>query len=122
MATRFTTLKDGLKVGDKKLTKVELREVTAGDVIEAEEESEKVVMTPEGPRLLLSPIMNGLNLLRRQVVCIGDVKGPVSVDELKKLSKRDLDILFAEAGLLEKATAAAVKAETGTGGGDEPGR
>ena len=36
-------LKDGLTLGDKQQTAVVLREVTAGDIIEAQEESEKLV-------------------------------------------------------------------------------
>lgn len=122
MATTVITLLDGFKLGKDQIFEVELRDVTAGDVIEAQEEGEKLVMAPDGPRLVASPTRVGLGLLRRQIVRIGDVQGPISVAELKKLSQRDFNKLDAEAKLLEEATAAALTATSGSQAGDEPGR
>jgi phage FluMu protein gp41 len=120
-ATVTITLKDGLQVGDQVLTEAELREITAGDVIEAQEEAEKLVQSADGPRLVASPTLVGLGILRRQIKRIGSVQGPISVSELKKLSARDLNLLDVEAKRLEMATAAALAAE-GAGKGDDAGR
>ena len=108
MATIKVTLKKGLKVGDDVHIEAELREITAGDLIEATEESEKVVMTPDGYMLLLSNTMVGLHTLRRQVVRIGEHPGPLTLGELKKLSGPDLDKLQAEAIKLDQASLAGV--------------
>ncbi len=104
MATTTVTLSPGLKVGEIDHTLAELREATAGDHIEATEESEKVIATPEGFQLLASPTLVGLNTLRRQVVRIGDYRGPLSLAELKKLSAHDLSLLQEAAMALESAS------------------
>ncbi|MDO9633351.1 MAG: phage tail assembly protein, partial [Humidesulfovibrio sp.] len=59
MATLTITLKDGFQLGADILTEATLREPTAGDVIDAQEESEKLVETLDGPRLVSSPTLSG---------------------------------------------------------------
>lgn len=121
MAEISCTLYDGLAFGKDVLKEVVLREVTAGDVIEAQEESEKLVQGPGGPVLVSSPTLAGLGVLRRQVLRICDVSGPLSLSDFKRMTVRDMNLLEAKARELEAATAAALARETGVGG-DGPGR
>lgn len=107
MASVQVTLKHGLKVGPETLLDVELREPMAGDIIEAQEESEKLVVLQgkEGPepRLVPSPSLVGVNVLRRQVVRIGNVQGPIDLIMLKRLHPEDLGLLNRKADELERA-------------------
>lgn len=124
MAELTVHLEHGLTVGKDVLKEVVLREVRAGDIIEAHEEAEKLVYTNEGPQLLASPTLVGVHVLRRQIVRIGDVKGPISLAELKRLDPADLNKLQAAADSMEsamdaEATAAAV---TNRGREDRVGR
>jgi phage FluMu protein gp41 len=111
MASVKCTLKQGLKTVDAKTAEeimnleAELREVTAGDLIDAAEESERLVLTPEGNyQLVTSPTLTGLHCLRRQIVRIGEHPGPLTLGELRKLSGADLNLLNATAASLENAT------------------
>lgn len=111
MATIKVKLKDGLTVGEERHLEAELREVTAGDLIDATEESEKPILTAQGYELLVSNTMVGLNTLRRQIVKVGDHPGPLTLGELKKFSGRDLNLLQAEATQLDNASLAEVTAQ-----------
>lgn len=104
MATVSCTLKDGLKVGEETHLTAEIREATAGDLIDATEESEKLVATPDGYQLVASPTMVGLHCLGRQIVRIGSHPGPMSLSELRRLSAHDLSLLQETAQNLESAT------------------
>ena len=107
MATIPTKLKHGLKVGKDVLRDVVLREVTAGDIIDAQEESEKLVYAVENnklvPTLVASPTLVGIHVLRRQIVKIGDVDGPIELDLIKKLHPIDLNHLQQKAEELDGA-------------------
>jgi phage FluMu protein gp41 len=96
-------LAHGLKVGDDTLKEVVVREMTAGDILEAKEEAEKMVLTPEGPALLTSPTRFGCELLRRQIVRIGNLSGPIALSELKKLHPADLNMIQAKIDELDVA-------------------
>lgn len=109
MATVKCTLKHGLKIGEVTHVEAEIREATGGDLIDATDESEKVVLTPEGYQLLSSPTLVGLNTLRRQIVRVGEYKGPLTIAELKKLSATDLSLLQEKALQLESASLKEVK-------------
>ena len=115
MATLTITLTDGFKLGADILTEAVLREPTAGDVIDAQEESEKLVQTVDGPRLVSSPTRCGTGMLRRQIVRIGNLEGPLSREDLSRLTPRDLGTLQNAAGKLEDASFAEVLAERGRG-------
>ena len=92
------TLKRGLPYGKDENAvmqmDVTLRELTGGDMIEAEVASEKMVMTPKGPVLLSSSAIMGFELLRRSVARVGEIQGPLSMDQLKSLSAEDLALLL----------------------------
>lgn len=107
MATLDIKLKHGLKVGNDLLRDAVLREVTAGDIIEAQEESEKLVYAVDGgklvPILVASPTLVGIHVLRRQIVRIGKVEGPIDLVLIKKLNPIDLDALQKKADELDGA-------------------
>lgn len=107
MATTNVTLKEGLKIGDVTHREAVLREPISGDIIEALEESEKVVLLPGADRpepvLVVSPTMVGIHTLRRQIVQIGDYLGPLTLAEIKRLDPKDLDALQKKAEELEAA-------------------
>jgi phage FluMu protein gp41 len=87
MANTVVNLRDGLKIGEVKHIDVEIREATAGDLVEAAVESEKLIHVPgEGSLLVTSPTLIGANTIRRQIVRVGDYKGPLSLAELKLFS------------------------------------
>ncbi len=107
MANTTIMLADGLTVGDVAHKLVELKEYTAGDLIDACAAAEKVVYTEQGPALVASPTVTDMELLRRQIVRIGDHKGPLSMAELRRLSGRDLDALRNASGALDHGAALA---------------
>lgn len=107
MATISLTLRDGLPFGKGEEAALQhdasLRSLTAGDIIDARLESERVVDTPSGPRLVTSPELMALNVLRRQVTRVGVINGPLSIANLRSLSHHDLQLLEGESDALEAA-------------------
>lgn len=104
MRKETVTLRDGLTIGETKHTEAEIREVTAGDLIEATEDGQRLVQTPEGEHILVSSdTLVGLHTLRRQIVRIGSYQGPLSMAELKKLSAWDLSLLHETAKRIDEA-------------------
>lgn len=114
MARIDITLTHGLTVGTDILKDAVLREPTAGDIIDAQEEAEKLVYAVDPdtgrlvPSLVASPTMVGVHVLRRQIVKIGNLSGPIELDMLKRLHPDDLNLLQAKADRLD----AAANAET----------
>jgi phage FluMu protein gp41 len=105
MATVPVLLRDGLTVGETVHREAELRETTAADVLDAAAASEQLREVSRGVyELVCSPTLLGLELLRRQVLRIGEHKGPLTAGELKKLSAYDLNLLQAAASALETAS------------------
>ncbi len=100
-------LEHGLKVGDDLLTEAEIREATAGDLIEAQEEAERLVYAMRDgrmePTLVASPVRLGVEVLRRQIVRIGNMSGPIDLTQIKQLSPLDLNRLEGAARELENA-------------------
>lgn len=129
MAKLNTKLEHGLRVGKDLLRDVVLREVTAGDIIEAQEEAEKLVYAVENnklvPTLVASPTLVGIHVLRRQIVSIGDLGGPISLDLIKQLHPTDLDFLQKKAdeldGAAEGEAASREVAQRGRNDGDGAG-
>lgn len=109
----MTTLKfeliHGLALGDKKHKHVELRAPLAGDVMDAQEESEKLVYAMHdgslAPQLVTSPSLVGAHVLRRQIVRLGEIEGPLDLDVLKKLHLEDFELIQAKAAELDSALA-----------------
>lgn len=92
-------------IGSQEHHELVLTEATSAHIIDAQEESEKVVMTPDGPALVSSPALVGLNVLRRQVVSIGAIRGPVDLTIIKRLSPHDLNRVQAKADELDALAA-----------------
>ena len=96
MAEHEFDLKDGLKIGDKDGVQkhVVLRELTAGDIIEASQASERVAFTQSGETVLTSsPSLLGVLLLCQQIKRLGDLDGPIPLNVLKRLSADDFTVL-----------------------------
>lgn len=115
----------GIKLGEKTHQHVELRPATAGDVIDATEESEKlvyaVVKGDVVPTLVTSPGLVGSNVLRRQIVRLGEIQGPIDLDVLKRLEIDDFELLQAKADELDRAHAARATREVAARGRDDGG-
>lgn len=108
MAKVKGTLKKGLMLGDASQRDFRLKSPTAGDIIEAQEASEKPVYTSDGYQMVSSPTLMGAELLCRQIISIGEVPGPLELFHLKLLSAEDLSILNTASERLEKAAFAEV--------------
>ncbi|EAO1206232.1 hypothetical protein EX075_13790 [Salmonella enterica] len=111
------SLIDGLPYGtgaDKEMQHhVSFRELTAGDMIDAQVASEKVVMTKEGPVLVSSPAMMGIEILRRQIAKVGCINGPLSLNQLKALSQQDFHRLTIATDVRDIALAASMSNDRG---------
>lgn len=92
---------------------ITFRELTAGDIIDAQMASERVVETKAGPQLVSSPSQMGLEMLRRQIAKVGLINGPLSLILLKKLSQRDFHRISLATDLRDVAQAAAMTPERG---------
>lgn len=107
MAQLPVTLNDGVRYGkgdeQEILHDVTLGSLTVGDIARAQEESEKVVPTPDGYTLVVSPTLLGLNLLRYQIKKLGKLQGPISLSMLETMTPGDLALLNREADKLDKA-------------------
>lgn len=104
-------LKHGLTVGKERYTAFELQDhLTAGQIIEAKEQAEKVVAFNDGtrivPAVVESPAKLGALMLCQQIVCIGPLAGPLDYDMFSKLHQEDLDILNLYADLADGAVSA----------------
>lgn len=112
MSRVTVTLLHGYKVGDDVLKDAVIRPYTTADLLDAEEESEKLIAAPMPGggiehKLVLSPALYGMNIFRRQVVSIGDVDGPFSINELKKkLHRDDFALLQQKVDELDQASSA----------------
>ena len=118
MATVTVTLRDGLTVGDTTHRDAELREATTGDLIDATSDSEQLRRDDQGEyHLVPSPTLLGLHVLRRQVLRVGEHKGPLSPRELRLLSTYDLNVLQGAALQLEAASLGGARAGESSSGG-----
>ncbi|MCE8027545.1 hypothetical protein HOP54_02425 [Halomonas daqingensis] len=98
----------GLTIGETLHREVVLREATAGDVLDAQAESERLMMVPNHdggfePMLVVSPSRVGIEVLRRQIVSVGDISGPIELAVLKRLNPEDLNLLLAKSEQLDGA-------------------
>lgn len=82
---------------------VSLRELNVGDMLQAQEESEKVVATPSGYTLVMSPTRLGINTIRRQIHSVGTIQGPLSLADMERLHPEDLTLINRHLDGLETA-------------------
>ena len=99
MAEMSFTLVHGLRTGkgttDEMLHKdVTLRELTSRDVIESQLASERVVIGEHGKAVAYcSEVMMGLEMMRRQIKQIGQIPGPLDMNQIYGLHPEDLKLL-----------------------------
>lgn len=107
MAQHVFRLNHGLPLGKDQDIELQydvtLRELTVADVLAAQEEAEKVVATPTGYALVMSPTRLGMQTIRRQIRSIGKVQGPLSLNDMGKLHPDDLAIITRHIDGLEEA-------------------
>ena len=88
----------GVVLGNDTYTIAVVRSLTFGDIMEAQEASEKVVATGKELSLIASPAAMGRETLRRQIARLetADGKkhdGPLSLEELRRLHPVDVEII-----------------------------
>jgi len=113
---------DGLKTDKTDHREATLRELSVGDLLQAAEESERLIQTPDGLELKQSPTRMGIETIRRQIVSIGAVQGPLSLAEIQRLSATDLALLQITADQMDRATLEVSEQRGRTdAGGETPG-
>ncbi|MBY8218929.1 phage tail assembly protein [Vibrio fluvialis] len=101
MAILTFSLQHGYKVGESTHLEVGLKELNSGDYIDAQVAAEKVIVHEGKAVAYTSDVMYGLELLVRQVEYIGQVQGPLSVKELRKLHQDDFMMIQKKAQELD---------------------
>ena len=87
-------LEHGVEIGSQLEKHVVLKEATAGDIIDASVDSERVVFGQDGqPVLVPSPSLMGAQTLCRQVERLGSINGPLELSILKKLHEDDFVLM-----------------------------
>ena len=110
------SLTDGLELGRTRYARAVLRPLSAGDILVAQEEAERLVYAKDGTlSLVMSPARMGREALRRQIAKLEaedgqQYDGPLSVEELARLSSRDLAAVQTGAELLDAAAARSAEA------------
>lgn len=107
MVKKTFTLTDGLQVGDGPVHKeVVLRDLRAGDVIEATEDAERAYTTEDGKiSIAASPTRVGMLILIKRIEKLGDLQMPLTEAEFKKLTLRDMNLINKMADEQEAQTA-----------------
>lgn len=109
----YVDLLDGLPFGEGREYRVTFRELTAKDSIDAEMDAERYIDTHNGPVLIASPSLRGVQLLRRQIAAVGDIEGPLSMLQIGQLSERDLSRLMVAVNLRDTALAGKLAGDRG---------
>ncbi len=84
---------NGLKVDGAVHKDVVLREITAGDILYANEQARQVYFTPQGAVLMSPTDKVMMYMMCRIIVKLGDLKMPLSEVEFGKFSAADFDLL-----------------------------
>jgi phage FluMu protein gp41 len=108
-------LTHGLKIGESTHKSVVLVEPTVADLLECGEQSERAVMTSQGPALVSSPTVMGALMLCRQIKSVGGLEVPFDLSLLKKLHPDDMLLLQLKAEEMERAAHKALEALTARG-------
>ncbi|NCG50543.1 phage tail assembly protein [Serratia fonticola] len=107
MAKMTFPLKHGLVTGkgttdEAKHIQVELRELNTKDIVESQLASERVVIGENGKAVAYcSEVMMGLEMLRRQILAIGSIPGPLSIKQIYQLHTEDLKLLTEKADAMD---------------------
>lgn len=81
---------------------VGLRELTTGDILDARQAAERVVMLNGQAVSYCSDATLGLELMCRQVEFIGEVKGPLTANMVRKLHPDDFRLINDKAAELDQ--------------------
>jgi phage FluMu protein gp41 len=108
MAIMTFELEHGFKVGESTHTEVGLRKLTTGDYIDAQLAAEKVVVQNNKALAYTSDVLMGLEMLGRQVEYIGQVQGPFSIKDMRKLHEDDFQMIQEKAEELDNQLAEAL--------------
>lgn len=107
MAIMTFMLKHGLPVkvegGDAThYFEVGLRELSTGDILDARQAAERVVMLNGKAVSYCSDATIGIELLCRQVEFIGEIRGPLTQGMIRKLHPDDFQLVNAKAAELDQ--------------------
>ena len=103
MAQTTIQLKHGYVTGkgtadETRHTEVTLRELDSRDVVESQLAAERVVIGDNGKAVAYcSEVLMGLELLRRQILKVGEIPGPLSQKQLYSFHPEDLELLSSKA-------------------------
>ncbi|KEA51792.1 MULTISPECIES: phage tail assembly protein [Mangrovibacter] len=117
MAQMTCTLKHGLLTGKGTADEachvdVTFRELNSEDVIKSQLAAERVVIGENGKAVAYcSEVLMGLEMLRRQILSVGTIPGPLNIKDLYRLHPEDLDLLTGMASKMDD-----LLAETGSRG------
>lgn len=103
MTQHSFTLIDGMRIGDELHQKCTVKEPSAGDILDAQQDAERLMATPSGYTLVISDAVLGFHLARRQITAIGELQGPITEKEMRLLSARDLNQIQQELNHLDQA-------------------
>ena len=107
MAQMSVKLKYGFVTGkgtedEARHTSVTFRELTSEDVINSQLAAERVVIGENGKAVAYcSEVLMGLEMLRRQILSVGTIPGPLSVKQLYSFHPEDLELLTEKAGAMD---------------------
>lgn len=89
------TLPNGLESESEIHKDVEMREITAGDILTVNEQCGEIYMMPSGSPALMYPTDKVMAaMICRIVTKLGSLKMPLSRQEFNKLSAADFDFLM----------------------------
>lgn len=94
--------------GDEPLLyrEVGLRELNTCDLLDAQQEAERIGFAANGKAVsYVSDVQYGLSLLRRQIEYIGEIRGPIDINIIRKLHVEDFDLIQRKAQDLDQALA-----------------
>lgn len=112
MAKHEFSLERGIPFGKGKDAEMQynvvLRPLKTADVIDARMEAEKVVFANDDQGnakgiTVVSEVTMGLELLRRQVESVGDIQGPLTLKQIRKMHIEDFELLNGEAEKFDEA-------------------
>ncbi|EBN1281153.1 hypothetical protein CA052_01235 [Salmonella enterica] len=87
------TLKHGLAVGTDIYKDIEIAPLTTFIIQDSQVAAERPVPTPEGYKLLVSESRAAIEMVRRRIKYIGDIQGPISEKELRRLHDEDMRLI-----------------------------
>lgn len=91
---------------------VTFRELSSEDVIKSQLAAERVVIGENGKAVAYcSEVLMGLEMLRRQILQVGSIPGPLSIKQLYSFHPEDLELLTTRAAAVDD-----LLAETGKRG------